>query len=100
MQLQMQRDGTMLVKLQGELDHHSAEQVRRGIDEALRRQRVSRLVLDMGGLTFMDSAGVGVIIGRYRQLKARGGRMYVANPSPRVDKILRLCGLYTIVEKL
>lgn len=90
---------TLTVRLAGELDHHSAEQVRRDLDSLIADERVVHLVLDMKGLTFMDSSGIGVLIGRYRTLARRQGTVSVRNMSPHVARIFQLSGLHQIINK-
>ena len=73
MQITTKRTGTVLhAALSGELDHHSAAAVRQALDAAM-EDGVRELVLDLSGVSFMDSSGIGVILGRYRILRARGG---------------------------
>lgn len=85
--------GQVTARLAGELDHHGAGEVREAIDEAVLRHRVRRLILDFSGLTFMDSSGVGLIMGRYRLLRSLGGELQVVGASPRLERMIRLSGL-------
>ena len=89
----VRRGQRIVVYLSGELDHHSAEKARGMLDAVLCDVTVRELQLDMTGVTFMDSAGLGVVLGRYRTLAARGG---VRTP---VDRIFRMSGLYALVER-
>jgi len=89
----------MVVRLIGELDHHSAVKTRAELDALLRDETIRELVLDLAGLTFMDSSGIGVIIGRYKLMTGRGGNMTIQKPGPAVDKLLRMSGVYGIVRK-
>ena len=90
---------TVVAKLEGEIDHHYAEGLRNRLDEAIADRRVTELVLDLGNVIFMDSSGLGVVLGRYKTLAARGGRMRIINASKRVERILRMGGIYTILER-
>ncbi len=90
---------TLTVRLKGELDHHSAEQVRRDLDALLADERITHLVLDLDGLTFMDSSGIGVLIGRYRTLARRQGTLAVRNMSANVARIFQLSGLHQIIQR-
>ncbi len=92
-----QRD-TLTVRLRGELDHHSAEQVRGELDGLISDERVLHLIVDMKALTFMDSSGIGVLIGRYRTLARRKGTLSVQNMSPLVERIFQLSGLHQIIK--
>lgn len=94
-----ERPTEVIAWLTGELDHHAAEFVRRELDTALDMRRGCRLVLDMSGLSFMDSSGIGVILGRYKKVKAAGGRLAVRGVNEKMDRILRLAGLYQVVER-
>lgn len=85
--------GQVTARLVGELDHHGAGEVREAIDEAVLRHCVRRLILDFSGLTFMDSSGVGLIMGRYRLLRSLGGELQVVGASPRLERMIRLAGL-------
>ncbi len=88
-----------MVMLSGELDHHSAEQTRIMLDTLLRDVTVQELVLDLSGMTFMDSAGLGVVLGRFRKLSMRGGKLIVKGMNATIDRIFRMSGLYAIVER-
>lgn len=90
---------TVTVQLEGELDHCSADRVRASLDALIADPAVMRLVIDLKKLTFMDSSGIGVIIGRYRTLSRRGGTVAVRGASPQIDRIFQMSGLYRIVEK-
>ena len=100
MELNAQKRGPRLyVQLGGELDHHSAEQTRIMLDTLLKDISVRELVLDLSRMSFMDSAGLGVILGRFRKLSMRGGKLTVKGMNPSVDRIFRMSGLYAIVDK-
>ena len=98
MKTQKQRD-TLIVYPQGELDHHSAQAMREEMDAEMEDRQIRTLILDLRDLTFMDSSGIGVIIGRYRLLSRRGGSVYVRNMSPQVEKLFTLSGLHRIIQK-
>ena len=79
--------------LSGELDHHAARELRERIDAEAERGRYKRMVLDFSGLSFMDSSGIGLIMGRYRLMNTLGGTLRVRGASERMDKVMRLAGL-------
>ena len=89
----------MHARLCGELDHHSAEQARNMLDTMLHDITIRDLTLDLSGVTFMDSAGLGVILARYRILSLRGGKLTVCGMSSAIDRIFRMSGLYAIVDR-
>ncbi|MBR5152534.1 MAG: anti-sigma factor antagonist [Clostridia bacterium] len=99
MKLRMESIGTTLVvKPDGELDQSCATELRTDIDREIIRTHTKNLILDLGNVTFMDSSGIGMIIGRYKQIQARGGKTMIIRPQPQVDKVLELSGLKKIVE--
>ncbi len=90
---------TVTVRLDGELDHFGAERVRASMDVLIADPSVKRLVVDLSGLSFMDSSGIGVLLGRYRTLARRGGSLAVRGVSPQIDRIFKMSGLYQVIEK-
>ena len=88
----------LTVRIRGEIDHHTAATVRNGIDAAIFEKRPRRLVMDMSGVTFMDSSGLGLIMGRYTVMKELGGDVVVYNPSREIQSILTLAGLERVVR--
>lgn len=99
MALKNTRQGSsLIVHLSGELDHHSAARVRQEMDRLLKDAAIKELILDMKGLEFMDSSGIGLLMGRYRTLSKRGGRICVRNLSGQVQRVFRASGLYRIID--
>lgn len=88
----------VIVQLTGELDHHTAEHLRTELDEVLKRANVKHLILNLKQLDFMDSSGIGVILGRYKLIKAKQGKMLICNMNHAVAKLLELSGIYKIVS--
>ncbi len=87
------RGGTLTALLSGEIDHHTARILREEIDGAAAKARPDRLVLDFSGVQFMDSSGVGLIMGRYQWMKSLGGSVVLANLPERLEKIVSMAGL-------
>lgn len=88
----------LLVTLMGELDHHSAEEVRVKIDDRIDRDNIKKVVMDFNGVTFMDSSGIGVVIGRYKKMNSRNGNCCIADVNRTVNKVFELSGLYKIIK--
>ena len=86
------------IYLQGEIDHHSASLIRVSIDEAVSRKRPMLLVLDFDKVTFMDSSGIGLVMGRYKLMKSLGGKIKVLNLSPGAYKVMCLAGIERLGE--
>ena len=89
----------MTAVITGEIDHHAAADIRMAIDGELERTMPAQLTFDMKGVTFMDSSGVGLILGRARTMKEWGGKVRITDPSERAGKILKLSGLGTLIVK-
>lgn len=80
-----------------ELDHHIANEVREEIDYVIQEKQVKNIVFDFKNMNFMDSSGIGVVIGRYKKISSEGGRVAVININPRVKKIFELSGMNKII---
>ncbi|WP_059103576.1 anti-sigma F factor antagonist [Shouchella shacheensis] len=91
-----QKNDVLLVRLEGELDHHAAKKLRADIEERL--DETKHIVLNLAELTFMDSSGLGVILGRYKQVRAQGGEMVVCAISPAVKRLFEMSGLFKIIR--
>ncbi|MCH5152965.1 MAG: anti-sigma factor antagonist [Clostridiales bacterium] len=91
---------SMVFRLIGELDEHSAEFVRRRLDASISENSFDAVIFDLSRLSFMDSTGIGVVIGRYKLIRKLNKPVCVRNPSPTVDKIFKMSGLYEIISKI
>jgi stage II sporulation protein AA (anti-sigma F factor antagonist) len=91
---------TLYVGLDGELDESSAVYVRSKFDEIIGKTNMKKVVVELSQLKFMDSTGIGVLIGRYKKLLSLGIPVYLANPTQNIDKLLKLSGLYGIMPKV
>ncbi len=96
--LQMDSDRQVLiVRLAGELDHHHAEKVRASIEAELEKGEFRHLVLNLARLEFMDSSGLGVILGRYKKVSHLGGKMILCSIQPPVYRLMEMSGLFKIL---
>ena len=84
--------------LDGEIDHHSVKPVREEIDSTIDRLQPKALALDFSGVTFMDSSGIGLVMGRYRKIAPYNAQLYVFNPPPSIAKVMRLSGIDKIAK--
>ncbi|MBQ2823308.1 MAG: anti-sigma factor antagonist [Oscillospiraceae bacterium] len=84
---------TLIAHIQGEIDHHNAAEIRRDIDLAADKHRPVKLVLDFDDVTFMDSSGIGLVMGRYKLIKPLGGKIHIINTSSQIKKVMKLAGL-------
>lgn len=79
--------------LSGEIDHHSAAQMREKIDESVIQSGAKTLVLDFSLVTFMDSSGIGLVMGRFRLMQENGGELVLQNLPAPLRKVMKLAGL-------
>ena len=92
-------DKTLLVEiLSTELDHHVARNVRMEVDEILMKKQIDYLIFDFQYVNFMDSSGIGVIIGRYKKIVSHGGRVSAINMNSRLKKLFNLSGMNKIIN--
>lgn len=84
---------TLYCDLEGEIDHHTALPIRLHIDEKIEICRPKTLILDFSNVTFMDSSGIGLVMGRYKLLNEFGGELHVTGLSNNSYKVMRLAGL-------
>ena len=83
----------IFIRLSGELDHHSAKGLLRRLDQEIEKALPTQLTLDLSGVTFMDSSGIGLIMGRYRLMQLEGGSLSITGASERLRKVMRMAGL-------
>lgn len=91
-------EDVLIVKLKGELDHHGAKQGRDKIDSLYKDERCKNIVLDVRDLSFMDSSGIGLIMGRYKICRENGGELCIVNEGEDVERILKLAGILKIIK--
>ncbi|MBM7584417.1 stage II sporulation protein AA (anti-sigma F factor antagonist) [Bacillus pakistanensis] len=95
--LEVKKD-VLCVRLSGELDHHTAEQLREKVSNVIEENGIKHIVLNLEELGFMDSSGLGVILGRYKQIKQKHGEMVVCAISPAVKRLFEMSGLFKILR--
>ncbi|MBQ7859735.1 MAG: anti-sigma factor antagonist [Faecalibacterium sp.] len=88
--------GTVYAHLAGEIDHDSAQNLRLSIDALVSQSMPQQLVLDFSGVGFMDSSGVGLILGRQRRVQALGGSLQIQYPPRQIQKLLQLAHIQTM----
>lgn len=94
------KNHSLWVQPNGDLDHHNVSRISARIDALIDECEIERLVFDFSKVEFMDSSGIGMIMGRYRRLLLHGGKLYAVGASAPVKKILKYSGLYQILEAL
>lgn len=85
--------------ISGEIDHHNAAELRNKIDEAVENAYPEVLILDFGGVTFMDSSGIGLVIGRYKLMKNISGKVIIENAPGTIRKVMRMAGIEKLLSE-
>ena len=94
----LNKDKVLLLKITEEIDHHAVEKIRRKADFEIEKHIPRKVVFDFTNVTFMDSAGIGLILGRYKSITNLGGSLEVINATETVNKILSMSGVNKIIN--
>ncbi len=92
-----EKDKLLTFELTEEIDHHIAEKIRRKMDHEIQRYMPKRVLFDFNSVTFMDSAGIGMLIGRYKIARMFGASVELINVKPSIKKIFEMCGVLKII---
>lgn len=93
-------DNRLYIFFDGELDDHTAAAIRPRIDDILDSEKMNVVIFDLLRLSFTDSTGIGLLIGRYKKLRQRGVPVYLKNVSPHIEKIFKMTGIFEIMPKI
>lgn len=93
-------DNCLMVKLPEEVDHYRAGFICENADKYILRDEVQHVVFDFEDTRFMDSSGIGIIMGRYRKIACFGGKVYVIHVDRQIQRMLAMSGLSKVVEVL
>lgn len=88
---------SLVIAPEGDIDHHSAEKIRKTADKHLESTGIANIVFDLSNTSFMDSSGIGMIIGRYRKVNILGGKITIRNADAGLMRIIGISGLGSIV---
>ena len=86
----------LLIKITEEIDHHTSEIIRRKADYEIERYMPRKVIFDFSNVEFMDSAGIGMVLGRYKMMKMLGGKLEMVNVSPMLRKVFEMSGITKI----
>lgn len=86
-------DEILIARIIGDIDHHSAKEIRETIDSAVIRAQTRELQLDFSGVSFMDSSGIGLVMGRYKLMQEQGGTVHIVNIAAHLKKVMLLAGM-------
>ena len=91
-------DNYLMIRMPDEIDHHQSVYISKNADKYIMDEKVGNVVFDFERTTFMDSSGIGIIVGRYKKIACFGGKVYAINTDSRIRRILMLSGLHNVVE--
>lgn len=87
----------LIIRIDGDIDHHTCEEIRNRVDNEIMRRNPKSIIFDMKNVSFMDSSGIGVIIGRYKLIMENGGITAMINVKPQIKRVYDICGLKKII---
>ncbi len=90
---------TLYLKLPAEIDHHSSQEIRERTEEYLQEGPIRSIVFDFSDTTFMDSSGIGALMGRYKRMKEKGGSVMVCGVNSRIRRILHISGIDALIPE-
>lgn len=93
----LEEDKLLVLEITEEIDHHTTEKIKRRADYEIERFMPRKTIFDFNSVTFMDSAGIGMLIGRYKMAKMFGGTVELKNVKPNIKRILEMCGVLKLV---
>lgn len=91
------KDKLLTVKITEEIDHHAVEKIRRRVDNEIQRHMPKRVIFDFSNVSFMDSSGIGMVVGRYKLISMLGGSLVMKNVKPNLEKVFKMSGILKII---
>jgi stage II sporulation protein AA (anti-sigma F factor antagonist) len=96
--VKLSRKGTtLIVKIMEDMDHHSAQNLRQRIDFEIVKATVKNIIFDFSNVNFMDSSGIGVVVGRYKNIQKLNGKAAIVNANPKIMQIFEMSGVLKII---
>lgn len=92
------KGNNLVIRLPEELDHHSSRTLQQDTEHIMKQNDIHSMIFDFSRVMFMDSSGIGIILGRYKKMSALGGKVSVCGPGKRIRRILRMSGIEKITE--
>jgi stage II sporulation protein AA (anti-sigma F factor antagonist) len=87
----------LIIRIDGDIDHHTCAEIRSQIDNEINKKNPKNIIFDMKNVNFMDSSGIGVVIGRYKLIMGNGGIAAMINVKPQIKRVYDICGLKKII---
>lgn len=91
-------DDYLCIKMPEEVDHHRSDEICKNTDQYILQSQINNIIFDFSDTRFMDSSGIGILIGRYKLISCFGGKVYALHPSKQIRRMLELSGMQKIVE--
>lgn len=91
-------DKNLVVKIECDIDHHVADKIKEKIERQIELSNLKNIIFDLEKVYFMDSSGIGMLIGRYKTVRATGGKVYIINLNPALQAIIQVSGLRDIID--
>ena len=92
-----EKDRLLILEITEEIDHHMSEKIRRYADYEIQRRNPKKVILDFSGVSFMDSAGIGMVIGRYKTAAMLGAKIEMINVKENIKKVFEMTGVLKII---
>ncbi len=98
MDIKLSKKGTtLIIRIMEDMDHHSAQYLRQKIDNELVKATVKNIIFDFSNVNFMDSSGIGIIVGRYKNIQKLNGKAAIINANPKIMQIFEMSGILKII---
>ncbi len=91
------KDKLLFIEITEEIDHYTTEKIRRKADYEIQRYMPKKVILDFNKVSFMDSSGIGMVVGRFKLVKMIGGQLFIENINENLEKIFKMSGLQKII---
>lgn len=91
-------DRLLTVRMDGELDHRYAQSIRERVEKEIRRTGALNIAFDFSGVSFMDSSGIGLIMGRFKTVSSLGGKIILYGMNKNIERIMRMSGIEKIAQ--
>lgn len=91
-------DNYLMVRMPKEVDHHNSGYISQTADKFIVKEGIGNVVFDFEDTKFMDSSGIGIIIGRYKKISYFGGKVFAVNADTRIKRTLMICGLHKVID--
>lgn len=99
MNVKFNKEGnTLIVFIEGEIDHHTSRDAKERIDSKFLMEPVKNMIIDLSRVSFMDSAGIGLILGRISKVSSVGGKLTIRKPRPEIIKILKMSNVGSVIQ--